>query len=140
ILLLVTGNMLRRGPEFFAPFVVSVAVVLAFGLWSHILWMVHPSGARRPVGLGLVALAAWGVEIVPAWFLLPERANGAALIVTAIVVLIASWLDDRWLGPAPSFEGDRSWPAPRILITAAAGVAILLAQRFGLMTPWPYPH
>jgi hypothetical protein len=87
-----------------------------------------------------VALAAWGAEIVPAWLWLPERAGIAALAYSLIVVLIAAWLDDRLLGPSPSFEGDRAWPASRILLAAAAGVAVLLAQYFGLMAPWPYPH
>ncbi|HOW97454.1 MAG TPA: hypothetical protein P5567_02500 [Kiritimatiellia bacterium] len=139
LLLLVTGNMLRRGPEFYAPFVTAMAVVLAFGLWNHVLWARRPAGARRRALLWLAALAAWAVEIVPAWLLLPGRPATSGLWLPAGLVLAASALDDLLLGPDPSFEGERAWPAWRLVLAAAAGAAVLLAQRAGGLAPWPYP-
>lgn len=140
LLLLVTGNMLRRGPEFYAPFVAALAVVLAFGLWNHAVWAWRPAGVRRRVLLLLIAALAWAVEIVPAWLLVPGRATRSSLWLTAGLVLAACTLDDLLLGPAPSFDGERAWPARRLVLAAAAGAAVLLAQQAGWLAPWPYPH
>ncbi|MBP7828354.1 MAG: hypothetical protein KA248_00405 [Kiritimatiellae bacterium] len=129
LLLLVTGNMVRRGPQFFPPFATAMAVVLAFGLWNHVLWAWRPAGIRRRALLLLVAAIAWAVEIVPAGRWLPGGAQMPGLWLPAGLVLAACALDDALLGPGPSFDGERAWPAWRLVLTAAAGAAVLLAPR-----------
>ncbi len=137
LLLLVTGNMFRQGAFFFAPFAVTLSVVLMFGLWSHILWALSPTGiSRRLLPLPL-ALLAWLSVSIPLWLWLPWRPDGLSALAGFAVITVAAAIDDVLLGANPSFDGDRIWPASRMGLTLATASAMIILQAFNIIEIWP---
>ncbi len=133
--ILVLGNMLVMPDFFYAPFIASVATVLAFSLWNHRLWDRPMDRARRAVTAPGVGLLACVIVLLPLWVMRlgpPLR----TLVALGLLLPLTTALVDRAMGEKPRFDEEHTWGWKRFALTAASAGLIMLLQWSGLLPCW----
>ncbi len=138
-LLVVIGNTLDAARTMYGPFLAASTVVLTFGLWNHLLRRrSRAPGWRRSRSLAC-GLLAWGTVGVPAW-LACSGSSPLCLAVLALLVLPIALANDLRLGETPRLDDEEHrWDAGRMLMTAAAAIAVLVLQAASLAPSWVLP-
>jgi phytol kinase len=134
-LALLAGNMLDMGRLFYAPFVASLAVVLAFAAWNLVLWGRGVAPRATPAAAAAIGAGAAVVVAAIPWALAPA-ASWPELAAVTLVAAGGALVDRALAGPPRAFDPARVWPGYRMLLTALAAGVILALQAAGILTPW----
>jgi len=133
--ILIVANVANAHAICYGPFIAAGAALLTFIVWHSVVRVLQVSDWRRYAAAALTGLAAWGVAVVPVWFL-QGGVSQSALIAVAVTTALAGIANDLLMDRQDDAVSDHPWTAEKFLLVCAAAALIAMLQYTDVVELW----